>query len=178
MHKIGAPDDLLLYNSDHKVIICNTCQYAIQPHSVDRHLKEIHALRRPLRKPYTDYAASVHLADPAQVLEATISDDGFPLPFLPVLNGLQCLSPACGHLCASAKRMQGHWTAVHQKHGCPALDWQPVPLQTFFRGNLLRYFTHPLLSGIASELVPGLRKVRSLTRERTLPLADIFEAGI
>jgi hypothetical protein len=30
-----------------------------------------------------------------------------------------------------------------------------VPLQAFFRGNLLRYFTHPLLSSVAPE-VPGM----------------------
>ena len=37
--------------------------------------------------------------------------------------------------------MRGHWTSVHGRPGEPGVDWQHRPLQTFFRGNLLKYFT-------------------------------------
>ncbi|CAH0058480.1 unnamed protein product [Clonostachys solani] len=145
------PQELLYYNKRHQIIICTSCQYAIQPTALDRHLKEIHALHRHRRQPYTDYAARLPLKHPSELLGTRSSiilgeDEDFPVPGLPVISGLQCLDPGCGHLCVSVKRMQSHWKAEHHKSGCAALDWQSVPLQTFFRGNLLRYFTHPALS--------------------------------
>ncbi|CAG9997114.1 unnamed protein product [Clonostachys byssicola] len=147
------PQELLYYNKGHQVIICTSCQYAIQPTALDRHLKEIHALHRHLRQPYTDFAARLPLKQPSELVgtrRGTIlgDDEDFPVPGLPVVSGLQCLDPDCGHLCVSVKRMQSHWKAEHHKSGCAALDWQTVPLQTFFRGNLLRYFTHPALSAV------------------------------
>jgi hypothetical protein len=33
--------------------------------------------------------------------------------------------------------------SVHGRTGQAGLDWHGVPLQSFFRGNLLRYFTRP-----------------------------------
>ncbi|VUC26122.1 unnamed protein product [Clonostachys rosea] len=145
------PQKLLHYNETHQIIICKPCQYAIQPAALDRHMKEIHALHRHRRQPYTDYAARLPLKEPSELLgtgsSMLLPEDGdFPVPGIPVISGLQCLNVGCGHLCVSVKRMQSHWKAEHKKSGCAALDWQSVPLQTFFRGNLLRYFTHPALS--------------------------------
>ncbi|RSL54124.1 hypothetical protein CEP53_007525 [Fusarium sp. AF-6] len=37
--------------------------------------------------------------------------------------------------------MQKHWLSEHGRHGYADVDWTPAPLQTFFRGNLLHYFT-------------------------------------
>lgn len=149
------PQELLYFNKRYQVIICTSCQYAIQPTALDRHLKEIHALQRHRRQPYTDYASRLPLKQPSELLGTRLGtrpsislgeNEEFPVPGLPVISGLQCLDPGCGHLCVSVKRMQSHWKAEHHKSGCAALDWQSVPLQTFFRGNLLRYFTHPALS--------------------------------
>lgn len=147
------PKDLLQYNKRYQIVICTACQYAIQPAAIARHLKETHAIHRHHRRPYTDYVATLPLSHPSQLIDKGTSarqvvseDDDFPVPGLPVISGLQCLSPDCGHLCASVKRMQNHWLVDHQTSGFAALDWQSVPLQTFFRGNLLRYFTHPALA--------------------------------
>jgi hypothetical protein len=61
-----------------------------------------------------------------------------------VHDGLQCIQEGCMHLCVSTKRMKGHWLSVHGRSGQIGFDWHPVALQTFFRGNLLRYFTNSL----------------------------------
>lgn len=143
--KLMPPQDLLLFNQAHRVVICTTCEYAIQPAAIARHLKEIHAIHRHHRRPYTEYAAGLDLRDPSELLCDPFTGD-FPVPGLPTTSGFQCLSPGCGHLCATVKRMQSHWVSSHHASGCAALDWQSVPLQTFFKGNLLRYFTHPALS--------------------------------
>jgi hypothetical protein len=65
----------------------------------------------------------------------------FPVPLLPVQRGLQCKSEDCAYLRVAEKRMKHHWLSVHGRQGLASCDWQMVPLQTFFKGNLLRYFT-------------------------------------
>ena len=139
--KILPPEELLQYHPDFPVLICRTCRYAIQPTGIARHLKEIHHIYRSQRRPYIEYASRFDLAKPEAIKTAKINH--FPVRHLPVLNGLQCLGmESCSYLCVSTKRMQNHWLTVHGRHGDPAnKDWRPAALQTFFRGNLLRYFT-------------------------------------
>ncbi|KAH7140008.1 hypothetical protein B0J13DRAFT_558774 [Dactylonectria estremocensis] len=88
-----------------------------------------------------EYAARYKLAPPGDVIRSKIAY--FPVRLLPVLEGLRCLgSDGCGFLCVSTKRMQGHWLSAHGRHGSAADDdWRCAPLQTFFKGNLLHYFT-------------------------------------
>jgi hypothetical protein len=133
------PVELLKYLPDYRVVICASCQYAIQPSAISRHLKEIHDIYRERRRPYLQYTSRLRLDKPETVIESKILD--FPVPLLPVQNGLQCQSAGCAHLCVSTNRMRSHWIAVHGRPAGAALDWRAVPLQTFFRGNLLRYFT-------------------------------------
>ncbi|KAF4435838.1 hypothetical protein F53441_13415 [Fusarium austroafricanum] len=145
-HTHSTPEALLNCNADFKLIICIPCQYAIQPQAIERHLEEIHHLPSRLRRPYLKYTSTFQLSERAEVLDACIKEEDFPVAGLQVLDGFQCLEAGCGHLCASTKRMQKHWNEKHGALGHYGLNWQPVPLQTFFRGNLLKYFTHPLLS--------------------------------
>lgn len=138
--KFLSPEDLLQYSPDYSVLICKSCHYAIQPSGIARHLKEIHHIYRSKRRPYMDYASRFHLAAPEAVMRIKV--DNFPVRFLPICEGLQCLGPeSCDYLCASTKRMQSHWLSVHKRYGELNQDWRPTSLQTFFRGNLLRYFT-------------------------------------
>ncbi|PWY95554.1 hypothetical protein BO94DRAFT_530288 [Aspergillus sclerotioniger CBS 115572] len=135
-----APSQLLRYLPDYQVVVCTACQYAVQPHGILRHLKDIHHILRGRRRKYSHYVASLSLRDPKDVLPPNRADQ-FPVPNLPVEPGLQCLSRGCLYLCASVKRMQSHWRSEHRRRGDDGRDWRPVPIQTFFRGNLLRYFT-------------------------------------
>ncbi|PMD43943.1 hypothetical protein L207DRAFT_525317 [Hyaloscypha variabilis F] len=133
------PADLLQYLSLYRVVICSSCKYAIQPQAIARHLKEIHHINRGHRRPYMQYISTLSLARVEDILDCKVKE--FPVPLLPVQDGLACESEDCGYLCISAKRMRTHWLDQHGRSGQAFLDWQPVKLQTFFRGNLLRYFT-------------------------------------
>ncbi|KAH8660799.1 hypothetical protein BGZ60DRAFT_456111 [Tricladium varicosporioides] len=135
------PQQLLHYLPTYKVVICSACQYAIQPAAIARHLKEIHNIQRSNRKPYMHYISSFELDEAEKV--RCLEPIEFPVPELPVQDGLRCEHPQCRHLCVSTKRMKSHWSVEHERLGQAIFDWQPVPLQTFFRGNLLRYFTDP-----------------------------------
>ncbi|KAL4867802.1 hypothetical protein BDV12DRAFT_209519, partial [Aspergillus spectabilis] len=137
-----APAELLKYLPDYEVVICTACSYAVQPKAVSRHLKEIHRVLRSRRRKFDLYVTGLRLRDPQDVEPP--SDPGqFPVPYLPVEPGFRCRVPGCDHMCASTKRMEAHWRHYHGRKGYRHEDYTPTPLQTFFRGNLLRYFTSP-----------------------------------
>lgn len=123
----------------HHVIICTQCRFAVPPHAISRHLKEIHRIHSENRRPFLDFVSKFDLWDPQDV--APPIETEFPIPSLPILDGLQCTFPHCAHLCVAEKRMQSHWRSVHERPGIPGKDWKYAPLQTFFRGNMLKYFT-------------------------------------
>lgn len=132
------PTQLLHYLPQHRVLICTGCRYAIQPSAISRHLKEIHRIYRSNRREFMNYAEELDLADPKNVTLPGPNED--PLPFLPTTNGLSCEASGCNYLCASIKRMKMHWAAEHSEMIADDSQWRPVDLQTFFRGNQLRYF--------------------------------------
>lgn len=134
----ATPVQLLQYLPSYKVIVCTRCRYAIQPKAIERHLKESHRIKRCDRQPFLRSAEQFELAEHEVVMRCI--PDEFPVPLLPVQNGLRCLYGACAYLCLTEKRMKHHWLSVHGRRG-QASDWEPAALQTFFRGNLLRYFT-------------------------------------
>ncbi|KAL2812784.1 hypothetical protein BDW59DRAFT_36664 [Aspergillus cavernicola] len=137
-----APSELLKYLPQHEVVVCTTCHYAVQPQAISRHLKEIHRVLRSRRRKFDLYVAGLCLRQPHEVIPPTQAHQ-FPVPCIPVESGIRCQAPGCGHLCISTKRMQAHWRTDHGCKANPAHDWRPAPLQTFFRGNLLRYFSCP-----------------------------------
>jgi hypothetical protein len=139
--KHPEPADLILYLPLYNVVVCSTCKYAIQPQAIARHLKETHHINRSYRRPFMQYVAKLSLNNAETVIDSKIHE--FPVPLLPVHDGFVCESEGCGHLCMSVKRMRTHLLDVHGRSGQTLLDWQPAKLQTFFRGNLLRYFTAP-----------------------------------
>ncbi|KAI2958107.1 hypothetical protein CBS147323_8713 [Aspergillus niger] len=132
------PTELLHYIPQHRVLICKECQYAIQPSAIPRHLKEMHKIYRSHRQRYIDYTDQLDLAKPDHVILPEANEG--PIPFLPIIDGLACGASGCHHLCATGKRMKMHCNAEHP--GVPVVDLKgsPVQMQTFFRGNQLRYF--------------------------------------
>jgi hypothetical protein len=65
--------------------------------------------------------------------------------------------------------MKSHWIAKHGRQCDSSVDWCDVHVQTFFRGNLLRYFTGPSRknSSVLTSTFPAL------TEGRTFPHVDI-----
>jgi hypothetical protein len=149
----SLPAELLQYLFHYKVVVCTSCRYAIQPNAIARHLKEIHRMRDPERQIYMQHLTKLERADSLVVMQYV--PDEFPVPLLPVYSGLQCKYEKCAHLCLTEKRMKHHWLSVHRRQGLGACDWQAAPLQTFFKGNLLQYFTDaspgPPVRGVSSQ---------------------------
>ena len=84
------------------------------------------------------YADGFDLADPKDVTLPGPNED--PVTGLTITSGLACGVSGCNHLCVTAKRMKMHWATEHSDVAGHGPQWRPVDLQTFFRGNQLRYF--------------------------------------
>jgi hypothetical protein len=129
---------LLYHLPEHRVLICKECRYAIQPSAISSHLKGLHHIYRSERQELVEYANELQLADPRDVVLPP--PDSAPIPSLPTQNGLACKVDGCTYLCVTAKRMMSHWVTAHRDVVDSGDKWRPVILQTFFRGNQLRYF--------------------------------------
>ncbi|KAL2824981.1 hypothetical protein BJY01DRAFT_262784 [Aspergillus pseudoustus] len=164
-----SPSELLKYLPEYGVVICTACHYAVQPQAIWRHLKEIHRILRSHRRKYTVYVSGLWLRRPQDVIPPSETLD-FPVPYLPVEPGFRCKAPECEYMCVSCKRMEAHWRSDHGAKALPDRDFRPVPLQTFFRGNLLKYFTAPQ-SAFSKEQSVNPR-VKHLTMERPVLSAE------
>lgn len=169
----SQPEKLLYYIAANKVLICKECHYAIQPLAISGHLKVLHHIYRSDRQEFMKYTQSLDLAIPKDVVLPEPHEA--PIPFLPTEDGLSCGVTGCGHLCASVKRMKSHWATVHRDIGAEphVPQWRPVKLQTFFRGNQLRYFVVSESSILASQpqMEPEVHS-ECISPETGPPLAD------
>lgn len=56
------------------------------------------------------YVSKLHLDEAEAVVDSKIHE--FPVPLLPIQDGLKCESEGCFHLCVSEKRMKSHWLSI------------------------------------------------------------------
>lgn len=132
--------DLLEYNPRYSILICRTCEYAIQKSALESHLLR-HKIYRGDRQRLLSSIAQLQLLEPQDVPQP--APGSLPIDGLPVLSGYRCTAGGCHHLTASSKRMKRHWSEIHGLGGSVPLSSsfaRPVKLQTFFRGTKVRYF--------------------------------------
>jgi Orsellinic acid/F9775 biosynthesis cluster protein D len=128
---------LLEYDAKHCVLICRECQYAIQKSAVNSHLLR-HKIYRGEKRRLLASIAQLELLEPDDV---RLPPKGSPpVDGLPVISGYSCTATDCESLYGSDKRMRRHWSEIHGFSDPPSSFSRPVNLQTFFRGNKLRYF--------------------------------------
>ncbi|KAL4899889.1 hypothetical protein BDW74DRAFT_105832 [Aspergillus multicolor] len=130
-----GPNQFLEYDDRYGVLLCHECQYAIQKSALQSHLLR-HKIYRADRQQLLDFIAGLNLLEPDHV--PLPPPESPPIKGLPVIAGYRCTAENCGNLCASLKRMKGHW---RESHGLADESLtRPVKLQTFFRGTKIRYF--------------------------------------
>ncbi|KAL4752250.1 hypothetical protein BDW72DRAFT_73983 [Aspergillus terricola var. indicus] len=130
-----GPRKILEYDGRYGVLICHECRYAIQKSALQSHLLR-HKIYRADRQQLVALINELDLLEPDNVLLPP--PESPPVGGLPVIAGYRCTAPGCANLCASLKRMKGHW---RESHGlADASLARPAKLQTFFRGTKIRYF--------------------------------------
>lgn len=132
------PDPMLDYLPQYRVVRCVVCQYAVPPSAIPRHMKDLHHIYRGKRRSLLEYAATLDLADPDDLVLPEPQDP--PIPSIPVEDGVACNREDCKYLSVTRKRMKRHWATTHEEMGLEGTHWRAVKLQTFFRGNNMRYF--------------------------------------
>ena len=130
---------LLAHLPHYGVVVCRPCKFAVQPNAFSSHLLR-HQVYREKRQKMLACLAELTLLEPDDV--STPSSRMPPVPHLSVATGYRCSLPGCSHLCISQKRMSQH---LRERHGSsPSTDVdrnaQRVYVQTFFKGNKVRYF--------------------------------------
>jgi hypothetical protein len=130
----------LRYDPRYGVLLCLKCGYAVQKSALDSHLLR-HKIYREERKRLVASVSHLKILEPNEV--AIPAPTSPALAYLTNFSGLKCTVPQCGHLTVSTKRMKLHWRQVHHSLELP-IDVRDqarsVTLQTFFRGNKVRYF--------------------------------------
>ncbi|KAL4999494.1 hypothetical protein BDV10DRAFT_164944 [Aspergillus recurvatus] len=130
-----GPRQILEYDGRYGVLICHECRYAIQKNALQSHLLR-HKIYRTDRQQLVALINELDLLEPDDV--PLPPPESPPVDGLPVIAGYRCTAPGCANLCASLKRMRGHW---RESHGlADASLARPAKLQTFFRGTKIRYF--------------------------------------
>lgn len=129
---------MLDYLPKYRVVRCVACHYAVPPSAIPRHMKDLHHIYRAKRRTLLDYVAGLDLVNPEDLVLPEPHEP--PIPSLPVEDGVACNEEACNYLSVTTKRMKRHWVTYHEQKGFEGTQWRSVKLQTFFRGNNLRYF--------------------------------------
>lgn len=129
--------DLLIHLPNHGVVICKDCRFAIQPSAFSSHLQNHHILRSE-RRCILDQLSTLGLRAPDKV--GVPAADSRRIAHLPVLSGFKCAADECSYACTSIKRMRQHWSEIHEEPNSKAIKHREAKLQTFFRGNKIRYF--------------------------------------
>ncbi|KAL4988015.1 hypothetical protein BDW68DRAFT_101151 [Aspergillus falconensis] len=130
-----GPRQILEYDGRYGVLICHECRYAIQKSALQSHLLR-HKIYRTDRQQLVALINGLDLLEPDDV--PLPPPESPPVDGLPVIAGYRCTAPGCANLCASLKRMKGHW---RESHGLADSSLaRPAKLQTFFRGTKIRYF--------------------------------------
>jgi hypothetical protein len=131
---------LLKHDPEYGVLICLKCRYAVQKSALDSHLLR-HKIYREERKRLVASVSNLNILEPDEVSVPAPSSPA--LAYITKFSGLRCAVPQCGHLTVSTKRMKLHWKQVHGSLEFPIRDndlARNVVLQTFFRGNKVKYF--------------------------------------
>ena len=137
--------DLLRYLPEYQVLVCRSCQYALQPnYQVSHFVGAPHRIAwneaSQILEPYQDYP----------MVEAKFGSlimpvpDGLVLEDLEVFkNGLVCQH--CDYVCTSEKGMENHCRKEHAwkkswKRTIRERPWWKTWCQRFFRSQGCRYF--------------------------------------
>ena len=137
--------DLFHYYLQYRILVCKSCQYAIQPNCIIAHLRsDQHKLPRQQSEEIANQYKNYDLADPC--IEHIIPQTTIlPIDYLPIYrDGLACSH--CQYVCRSERWIKQHQREVHNirigrgRRSGP-IGWSTTWCQCFFINAGQYYFT-------------------------------------
>ena len=137
--------DLFHYYLQYRILVCKSCQYAIQPNCIIAHLRsDQHKLPRQQSEEIANQYKNYDLADPC--IEHIIPQTTIlPIDYLPIYrDGLACSH--CQYVCRSERWIKQHQREVHNirigrgRRSGP-IGWSTTWCQCFFISAGQYYFT-------------------------------------
>ena len=133
--------EYILFNSEHSVIICHQCKYALIPgEGIKRHFRSLHqAISLQTRKEIIAYCETLQLLPPDEVITPGLNNgpvEGLEL----VSDGQKCIYLNCtGYFSATESTMEIHCRTHGWKKNDPIM-WKKCAVQTFFQGVQRKFF--------------------------------------
>jgi len=166
--------DYVSYLPDYQVLICLSCQWCLSPINdrVQIHFRNKHkSIPLSTRKEIIEYSESINIVDPKNVRLPLI--DIAPIEGLEVFSGWRCKeksvnnpSEICRECCTTEVSIEKHCRDDHGWTASKGITWTKQSFQTFFRGNLIKYFPIITLENDESEhILPIEHLVNSLLKE-------------
>lgn len=140
---LPLPEELqpwLTINSEFHILLCyaTSCQHAVAPGSISRHLRDKHQVRREVQKQADQYTKLWQWPYDVQSILLPL-DGSLPQPILPILNGFQCIN--CSFKSQSQKLLRKHQSKEHNRRYLKNEEiCTVVHLQTWFTKKKARYW--------------------------------------
>ena len=136
--------DLFHYYLQYRILVCKSCQYAIQPNRIVAHLcSDQHKLSRQQSEEIADQYKDNEFADPCTEC-ITPRTTSLPIDYLPIYrDGLACNH--CFYVCRSLRVMKRHQRDIHNgkvgrgRRSGP-VGWSTTWCQCFFISTGQYYF--------------------------------------
>jgi len=165
--------DPLYYYLQYHVLVCKSCQYAVQPHRIIAHLRsDQHKLSLQQSKEIADRYKDYELADPCieHIGPETITT---PINHLPIYrDGLQC--NYCSYICRAIEVMKRHQRQSHSirigrgRRSGP-VGWSTTWCQCFFISAGQYYFQDAKIDNSNSIIGQHYFKVQQTNQLANLP---------
>ena len=147
------------YLPNYHILICLSCQCCISPinDGIRLHFRGKHkSIPLKTRNEIIEYTESVSLANPKDVTLPL--SDIVPIEGLEVFSGWRCKeksvnnpSEICRECYTTEISMEKHYRDDHGWTASKGMTWTRQSFQTFFRGNLIKYFPIITLENDESE---------------------------
>jgi len=128
----------IVYNSEHKVIICKEHEYAWSLKSIVSHFRDEHDITLQVRKEILNYASNIPIVEADQLLY--LRDQVTIIPYLKVIQGYPCEYESCNLILSTSHSIKKHCKLDHRWKAKDGIRWTEIQVQTFFQGNSRRYY--------------------------------------
>jgi len=135
-------EQYLIYNAEHKVVICREHKYGIGPRSLERHFRNEHrGMSSDARKQVLTHAKELPLCEPDEA--PMFKDVMSAIHGLQIHDGFRCDYEECGFYAGTLGFIKRH-CREHANWQDTDPKFHAAKVQTLFQGHHTRYYSYSL----------------------------------